>query len=78
MKGLKRWLTIDEDGLKQGKSGSVYSTLINESGFHVKRSGKVGSVGSFDLKGLTAEGVTLGMISARKTASGGWVWDETE
>ena len=75
LEGLRRYITIDEDGMKQGREGSVYSTLVNESGFHILRRGKVSSVGSFDSEGLTTEGVTIGQIKARRTARGGWVWE---
>ena len=73
---LKRWLTIDEEGLKQGKSGSAYSTLVNESGFHIYRRGQVESAGSFDRMGLSAPGIKIGDIQAIRTARGGWVWRE--
>ncbi|MBQ3668409.1 MAG: hypothetical protein II920_04185 [Clostridia bacterium] len=71
---LRRFLTVDEDGLKQGRQGSVYSTLVNESGFHILRRGSVKDIGTFDLNGLTAQGITLGGVTARPTARGGWVW----
>ena len=78
MEELRRWLVIDEEGLKQGKRGSVYSTLVNERGFHIYRRGKVQSVGSFDQNGLSAPGITLGSIQAIETARGGWAWQEKE
>ena len=75
LEGYARFITIDEDGMKQSKAGSAYATLINESGFHILRRGSAQPVGYFARDGLTAPGVTLGHITARKTARGGWVWE---
>ena len=75
---LKRWVTVDGEGLRQGKSGSVYSTLIDEGGYHILRRGSVRPVGSFDRLGLKAPGVTIGAIRADRTARGGWAWREAQ
>ena len=78
LENLSRWLTFDEDGLKQGKVGSVFSTQVDESGFHILRRGAVKPVGSFTRDGLDTGGLRLGGIAARPTVRGGWVWEETE
>lgn len=76
LENLKRWVTLDEEGLRQGKAGSVYSTLIDEGGFHILRRSSVQAVGAFDRRGLRAPGVSIGDIRASRTARGGWVWKE--
>ena len=75
LEGYARFITVDEDGMKQSKAGSAYTTLINESGFHILRRGSAQPVGSFARDGLSAPGLTVGRITARKTARGGWVWE---
>ena len=75
LEGYARFITVDEDGMKQSKAGSAYATLINESGFHILRRGSAQPVGSFARDGLSAPGLTVGRITARKTARGGWVWE---
>ena len=76
LNNLKNWLVFDEDGLRQGKQGSAFSTLINAGGYHIRREGSVEDVGAFDKNGLRACGVTLGGIRAGRTPSGGWIWTE--
>lgn len=76
--GLKRWLTFDENGLTQGKEGSIYSTVTDQTGFHIRREGTAGYVGSFAREGLKTDGITLGDIIATRTSTGGWVWKEVE
>ena len=76
--GLKRWLTFDENGLTQGKEGSIYSTVTDQTGFHIRREGTAGYVGSFAREGLRTDGITLGDIIATRTSTGGWVWKEVE
>lgn len=73
---ITRWIHFDDDGLTQGKEGSIYSTLIDEKGFHIKKDGAINYVGSFDTEGLATDGVTIGRIKAKKTSKGGWAWQE--
>lgn len=76
---LLRYMVFSEEGLRQRKPGSAYSTLTDEKGYHIDRDGSVEHVGSFTAGGLTAAGVKIGKIRARRTYSGGWVWQyETE
>ena len=78
MEELKRWLSFDDSGVRQGRAGSVFSTLVDENGFHILMNSAVKPVGSFSRSGLVAAGLRLGSISARPTVRGGWVWEETE
>lgn len=73
---ISRWIRFNEDGLTQGKEGSIYSTLIDEKGFHIRKEGSVDYVGSFDTGGLTTDGIRMGIIKAKKTSRGGWAWQE--
>lgn len=78
LEGLKRYLSFDENGLTQGREDSAYSTLVNESGFHIRRRSSVSDVGAFDQNGLNAPGMRIGRIRARGTVRGGWVFDWEE
>lgn len=74
---LKRWITFKADeGLRQGKEGSEYSTLIDDKGYHIDKAGMLEGehVGSFTATGLSTSGVTIGNITCRATRTGGWVW----
>lgn len=75
---LRRYLTFDAEGLTQGKADSAYTTVVSDRGFSIRRRGTVGSVGRFDQNGLTAPGVCIGSLRARRTARGGWVFDKEE
>ena len=76
---LLRYMNFSEEGLRQRKPGSAYSTLTDEKGYHIDRDGSAEHVGSFTGSGLTAAGLKVGSIRARRTYSGGWVWQyETE
>lgn len=76
VEGLKRWVNFDENGLTQGKAGSVYSTVIDETGYHIRREDAVGYVGSFAREGLVTDGIRMGDIICKKTSNGGWAWNE--
>ena len=78
LNGIRRYLTFSDEGMRQRKPGSAYSTLTDEAGYHIDRDGSVEHVGSFTGSGLTAGSLTLGGIRARKTYSGGWVWQADE
>jgi len=73
---VKRWLDFSEEGLRQGKAGSEYSTLIDNEGYHIDKAGVVGHVGSFTAQGLVTQGMKLGDIVVKPTATGGWAWTE--
>ncbi len=75
---LMRSVTFSEEGIRQRKPGSAYSTFMGEGGYHVDRDGSVEHVGSFTGSGLTAPGVRIGDIIARRTYAGGWVFQEGE
>lgn len=73
---LRRWITISDEGMIQGAEGSIYSTLIDEEGYKIRREGSINPVGSFDKDGLKTDGVKLGNIIAKSTSKGGWAWTE--
>lgn len=75
---LMRSVTFSEEGIRQRKPGSAYSTLMDEGGYHIDRDGSVEHAGSFTGSGLTVPGVTIGSVIARRTYSGGWVFQEQE
>ena len=74
--GLKRWVTFDESGLTQGKSGSIYSTQITEDGFKVKSSRQATAIATMDIDGVRVEKERIGDIVCKATTTGGWVWQE--
>ncbi|MBR7040449.1 MAG: hypothetical protein IKI24_01250 [Clostridia bacterium] len=61
-------------GMRQRQSGSVYSTLVNDTGFHIDREGAAGHLASFAGNGLGVEQITLGSIRAKRTSTRGWAW----
>lgn len=73
---INRFMSFSSEGLRQGKEGSDYSTLIDDTGYHIDKRDVVGHVGSFTASGLRTEGVTIGEIRCRATSTGGWVWVE--
>lgn len=75
---IRRYLTFSDEGMRQRKPGSAYSTLTDEAGYHIDRDGSAEHVGSFTGGGLVSGSLTLGRIRARKTYSGGWVWQADE
>ena len=62
---MSTWFTFTEDGLSTGKSGSTYSTLTDDVGFHVLQSGE--KIGSFAKRQLQVEEIKIGSISSEKT-----------
>ena len=71
---IGRYITFDSDGMRQRKSGSIYSTLVNDTGFHIDREGTAGHLASFAENGLTVEQITIGDIRVKKTSTRGWAW----
>jgi hypothetical protein len=59
---LRAWLTFSEAGLRIGKAGSTYSTLTDDTGFHVEQLGE--KIGSFAKRELRTEAVRVGKVSA--------------
>ena len=62
---MSTWFTFTEDGLSTGKSGSTYSTLTDDVGFHVLQSGE--KIGSFAKRQLQVEEIKIGSISSTRT-----------
>lgn len=75
---ISRCISFGADGMRQRMSGSVYSTLVNDTGFHIDREGSAGHLASFAENGLTVEQVRIGDIVAKKTSTRGWAWQEAE
>lgn len=62
---VRTWMTFDTDGLKQGKSGSNYSTLIDDVGFHILQ--KDEKISSFAKRQLAVEEVRVGKVDTTQT-----------
>ena len=73
---INRFMSFSSEGLRQGKEGSPYSTLIDDTGYHIDKQGVLGHVGSFTANGLETQGMTIGELRVRATSQGGWVWTE--
>ena len=74
---VSAFMVFTEEGLRQGKPESIYSTLISNTGFHIDREGTVGHIASFTGDdGLTVKSMRMGDIICRPTSKGGWVWQE--
>lgn len=71
---VSRYITFSAEGMRQRQSGSVYSTLVNDTGFHIDREGAAGHLASFAGNGLGVEQITLGDIRAKRTSTRGWAW----
>ena len=72
---ISRYISFDSEGMRQRKSGSVYSTLVDDTGFHIDREGNAGHLASFAENGLAAGQIRMGEISAKRTATRGWAWN---
>lgn len=88
----QRWFTFDDasgltirkpawtdaDGVQH--AASIWSTVTDEAGYHIRRADMIEDVGAFERDGLTANAIQLGpdAIVARRTATGGWAWVEGE
>ncbi len=89
---MRRWFAFDDvSGLTIRKpawtgadgtehAASVWSTVTDETGYHIRRADMVEDVGAFERDGLTANAIQLdgNGIAARRTASGGWAWVDAE
>ena len=77
IENIQRWMTFGPDGLRQGKDGSPYSTLIDNEGYHIDKSTVLGQhVGSFTANGLVTSGIKIGNLIVKPTSAGGWAWTE--
>ena len=88
----QRWFTFDDasgltirkpawtdaDGVQH--AASIWSTVTDEAGYHIRRADMIEDVGAFERDGLTANAIQLGpdAIAVRRTATGGWAWVEGE
>ena len=59
---LRAWLTFSENGMQIGKAGSTYSTLTDDTGFHIQQLGE--KIGSFAKRRLITEAVQVGPVNA--------------
>lgn len=59
---LRSWFTFSEEGMRAGKQGSTYSTLVNDVGFHVLQQDEI--IGSFARRALHTEAVRIGKASS--------------
>jgi hypothetical protein len=83
---MQRWFTFSDDmGLVIQKPAytddagvlhpaSIWQTITDETGYHIKRVDLPGYVGSFARDRLIVDGVETGAIATRKTTTGGWAW----
>lgn len=62
---LKKWLTFTDEGLKQGKEGSTYTTLIDEEGFHILQ--KDEKITTIAKRQVAAEEFRVGKINTTST-----------
>lgn len=73
---LAMWFKFDTDGLETSKQGSTYSTLVDDTGFHIQQLGE--RIGSFAKRQLSTEAVRVGKVGTtgkrlvmREAADGG-------
>lgn len=59
---IRAWYTFSEDGLEVGKAGSTYSTLTDDTGFHILQLDE--KIGSFAKRRLITEAVQVGPVNA--------------
>ena len=59
---LRSWFTFSDEGMRAGKQGSTYSTLVNDVGFHVLQQDEI--IGSFARRALHTEAVRIGKASS--------------
>lgn len=64
----------DSEGVAH--AASIWSTVTDETGYHIKRSDLPGYVGSFARDRLIVDGIQIGDIVAQKTSTGGWAFAE--
>lgn len=56
------WFSFSDDGFTVGKEGSLYTTLTDNTGFHILQSG--GKISSFAKRRMTVEEVCVGELEA--------------
>jgi inosine/xanthosine triphosphate pyrophosphatase family protein len=73
---IDTWFQFRDDGLETRKAGSTYSTLVDDTGFHVQQLG--GKIGSFHKRQLETEAIRIGRVGSagkrivmREAADGG-------
>lgn len=59
---IRAWYTFSENGLEVGKAGSTYSTLTDDTGFHILQLDE--KIGSFAKRRLITEAVQVGPVNA--------------
>ena len=74
---INAWMSFGPEGLRQGREGSPYSTLIDNEGYHIDKSTLIGQhVASFTAEGIKTGGIHIGNLRVRPTPAGGWAWTE--
>lgn len=73
---IRRWFTFDDNGLIVRKENSRWKTITDEEGFRIWADDEPAPAGSFQGDGLQTVGVTMGDITCKRTATGGWVWTD--
>lgn len=63
---------VDEEGVVHPES--IWSTVVDNVGFHIRRKDLAEYVGSFYRDRLRTQGVEIGSIVVKATNTGGWVW----
>lgn len=59
---VRAWFTFTDDGMTFGKSGSTYSTRVDDVGFHVLQLGE--TIASINRRQVNAEAFRIGKVSA--------------
>ncbi|MBP3311681.1 MAG: hypothetical protein J6L72_05535, partial [Butyricicoccus sp.] len=59
---VRAWFTFTDDGMTFGKSGSTYSTRVDDVGFHVLQLGE--TIASINRRQVMAEAFRVGKVSA--------------
>lgn len=60
---VRTWMTFSEDGMKMGKQGSTYSTLVDDIGFHVLQLGS--KITTIAKRRVAAEEFRVGSLNAQ-------------
>ena len=74
---VQAWYTFGDDGLRTRKAGSKWSTLVDDTGFHIDHDNVIGHVGSFHNETLEVRSQSIGdlkVIPSEPGLTGGWVW----
>lgn len=73
---INRWFTFDDNGFTVQKKGIRWRTVTDELGYHIWADDEPSPAGSFQGDGLQTTGVSMGDITCKRTATGGWVWTD--